>query len=56
MFDDIFLVLYLVGLLVGSLVRFWYLRKYRQDRFAIFKREGKLVLGGVIQRYHNSYL
>ncbi len=43
MVDDIFLVLYFVGLLVGSLVRFWYLRKYRQDRFAIFKREGKLV-------------
>ena len=43
MFDDIFPVLYLVGLLVGSFVRFWYLRKYRQDRFAIFKREGKLV-------------
>ena len=44
MFENLFPVSYLIGLIVGSFIRAWYLRKYKQDRKAIF-REGGFVVG-----------
>ena len=44
MFENLFTVSYLIGLIVGSFIRAWYLRKYKQDRKAIF-REGGFVVG-----------
>ena len=43
MLDNIFPVFYLIGLVVGSVTRAWYGKKYRQDRTAIFRREGIAV-------------
>ena len=40
MFDNLFPVSYLIGLSVGSFIRAWYLRRYKQDRKAIFREEG----------------
>jgi protein-S-isoprenylcysteine O-methyltransferase Ste14 len=40
---DLFQALYLVGLIIGSIIRAWYVRKYKQDRKAIFRKEGLLV-------------
>ena len=43
MFENLFPVSYLIGLIVGSFIRAWYLRKYKQDRKAIFREEGFVV-------------
>ncbi len=43
MLDNIFQIYYLIGLFLGSVIRTWYLRKYRQDRKAIFREEGFVV-------------
>ena len=43
MFDSLFQYYYLTGLIVGSVIRAWYLRKYKQDRKAIFREEGFIV-------------
>ena len=43
MFDSLFQYSYLTGLIVGSVTRAWYLRKYKQDRKAIFREEGFAV-------------
>jgi len=43
MFDNPFPVSYLIGLIVGSFIRAWYLRRYKQDRKAIFREEGFIV-------------
>ena len=43
MFDNLFPVSYLIGLIVGSFIRAWYLRRYKQDRKAIFREEGFVV-------------
>ncbi len=43
MFDSLFQYSYLTGLIVGSFIRAWYLRKYKQDRKAIFREEGFTV-------------
>ncbi len=40
MLDSLFQYSYLTGLIVGSFIRAWYLRKYKQDRKAIFREEG----------------
>jgi protein-S-isoprenylcysteine O-methyltransferase Ste14 len=42
-FENIFQISYLVGLVVGSVIRGWYVRKYRPDRKAIFRTEGPVV-------------
>jgi protein-S-isoprenylcysteine O-methyltransferase Ste14 len=34
---------YLIGLVAGSVIRGWYVRKYKQDRKAIFRKEGFAV-------------
>jgi len=39
-FDSLFQYSYLTGLIVGSFIRVWYGRKYRQDRKAILRKEG----------------
>jgi len=39
----IFQVVYLIGFVVGSVVRAWYSRKYRQDKLKIFRQEGMAV-------------
>jgi len=44
MLDSLFQYSYLTGLILGSFIRAWYLRKYKQDRKAIFRKEG-FVLG-----------
>jgi protein-S-isoprenylcysteine O-methyltransferase Ste14 len=44
MLENIFQIVYLIGLFSGSVIRTWYLRKYRQDRKAIFREEG-FVMG-----------
>jgi len=38
--SNLFQVFYLIGLLVGSFIRVWYGRRYKQDRKAIFREEG----------------
>ena len=43
MLDSLFQYSYLVGLIVGSFIRALYLRKYKQDRKAIFREEGFAV-------------
>ncbi len=43
MIDSLFQYSYLTGLIVGSFIRAWYLRKYKQDRKAIFREEGFIV-------------
>ncbi len=43
MLENIFQIFYLIGLFSGSVIRTWYLRKYRQDRKAIFREEGFVV-------------
>jgi len=43
MLDSIFHIYYLVGFISGSAIRFWYGRKYRQDRMTIFRTEGLAV-------------
>jgi protein-S-isoprenylcysteine O-methyltransferase Ste14 len=43
MLDSIFQYYYLICLIVGSFIRAWYLRKYKQDRKAIFREEGFTV-------------
>ena len=43
MLDNFFPVSYLVGFIVGSAIRAWYMRKHRQDRTAIFREEGIAV-------------
>ena len=43
MLGNIFGVIYLVGLVVGSGIRAWYGLKFKQDRTAIFRREGLAV-------------
>ena len=43
MFGNLFPVSYLIGLIVGSFIRAWYLRRYKQDRKAIFREEGFVV-------------
>ncbi len=43
MLDSLFQYSYLTGLIVGSFIRALYLRKYRQDRKAIFREEGFIV-------------
>jgi protein-S-isoprenylcysteine O-methyltransferase Ste14 len=40
---NLFQALYLVGLIIGSIIRALYVRKYKQDRKAIFREEGLLV-------------
>lgn len=40
MLNNLFQVYYLICLIVGSFIRVWYGRKYRQDRKAIFREEG----------------
>ncbi len=40
MLNNLFQVYYLICLIVGSFIRVWYGRKYRQDRKAIFRKEG----------------
>jgi len=42
-FDSLFQYSYLTGLIVGSFIRAWYLKKYKQDRKAIFREEGFTV-------------
>ncbi len=43
MLDSLFQYYYLTGLIVGSVIRAWYLRKYKQNRKAIFREEGFAV-------------
>ena len=43
MLNSLFKYSYLTGLIVGSFIRLWYLRKYKQDRKAIFRKEGLTV-------------
>jgi len=43
MFDNLFPIAYLIGLVVGSFIRAWYSKKYKQDRKAIFREEGFAV-------------
>lgn len=43
MLDNIFQIIYLIGLVVGSIIRARYVRKYRPDRTAIFRKEGLVV-------------
>ncbi len=38
--DSLFQYCYLTGLIVGSFIRAWYGRKYKQDRKAMFREEG----------------
>ena len=40
MLDSLFQYSYLTGLIVGSFIRAWYGRKYKQDRKAMFREEG----------------
>jgi len=40
MFNHVFEISYIVGMVVGSGIRAWYGKKHRQDRLAIFRREG----------------
>ncbi|MFC1909099.1 protein-S-isoprenylcysteine O-methyltransferase [Chloroflexota bacterium] len=40
LFENLFPICYLAGLIVGSFIRAWYVRKYKQDRQAIFREEG----------------
>jgi len=40
MFNLVFEISYIIGLVVGSVIRAWYGKKHRQDRLAIFRREG----------------
>ena len=44
MAENLFTVLYLSGMVVGSAIRAWYGIKFRQDRKAIYLQEGLLVL------------
>ncbi len=44
MTENLFVVLYLAGMVLGSTVRVWYARKFRQDRKAVYRQEGLLVL------------
>ncbi len=51
-YNNIFQIIYVIGLVIGSVIRFWYGRKFRQDRTAIFRQEGVIIgtlasLGGV---------
>jgi len=43
MLDNIFPIFFLIGLVVGSGIRAWYSRKYKQDKTAIFREEGVAV-------------
>ena len=43
LFECLFPISYLTGLIVGSFIRAWYVRKYKQDRKAIFREEGLAV-------------
>jgi len=43
LFENLFPISYLTGLAVGSFIRAWYVRKYKQDRKAIFREEGFVV-------------
>lgn len=44
MVENLFTVLYLSGMVAGSAIRAWYGIKFRQDRKAIYRQEGLLVL------------
>ncbi len=44
MTEYLFPALYLVGLVAGSAIRVMYSRKFKQDRKAIYRREGFIVL------------
>ena len=44
MAENLFILLYLIGMVLGSAIRAWYARKFRQDRRAIYRQEGLLVL------------
>ncbi len=43
MFNTLFQASYIIGMVVGSVIRAIYGRKYRQDRKAIFREEGLIV-------------
>ena len=43
LFENLFPISYLIGLIIGSFIRAWYVRKYKQDRKAIFREEGFVV-------------
>ena len=52
MSDSVFQIIYVIGLVAGSVISFWYGKKSRQDRTVIFRKEGVTVgllasLGGV---------
>ena len=52
MYNNIFQIIYVIGLVIGSVIRFVYGRKVRQDKTAIFRTEGIIMgtlasLGGV---------
>jgi protein-S-isoprenylcysteine O-methyltransferase Ste14 len=43
MLDTVFQIYYLAGLILGSIIRTWYLKKYRQSRTTIFRQEGPVL-------------
>ena len=43
MYNNIFQIIYVIGLVTGSVIRFWYGMKFRQDRTALFRQEGVIV-------------
>ncbi len=43
MINGLFPISYLIGLIVGSFIRVWYGKRYKQDRTAIFRTEGLAV-------------
>jgi len=43
LFENLSPISYLAGLIVGSFIRAWYVRKHKQDRKAIFLEEGFVV-------------
>ena len=43
MIDLIFSIIYIIGLVTGSIIRVWYSRQYKQDRKSILRNEGIIV-------------
>ena len=43
MFIHTFKIIYLVGLVLGLVIRGYYTRKFRQDRLEIFRKEGPII-------------
>ena len=43
MIDLIFSIIYIIGLVTGSIIRVWYGRKYKQDRKSILRNDGIIV-------------